>query len=134
MPLTPFHIIAAAPIKKFFPNYFSWIWFSIVNILIDLEVIYYFLATGVPSHQFYHSLMGVTIIGIVCFIVGVLFNCKKIPLFVGCLLGSMSHYLLDGILYIEMNTIFYGLISSTYLHIICVVLFILGIKVFQNKV
>ena len=41
--ITPFHIVAATPIKLLFPKHFSLLWFSIVNILIDIEVVYYFL-------------------------------------------------------------------------------------------
>ena len=75
--ITPFHIVAATPIKIFFPKHFSLLWFSIVNILIDLEVIYYFLATGYPSHKFFHSIIGVSIIGFSCFILSVLLKQKK---------------------------------------------------------
>ena len=55
--ITPFHIAAAVPIKFLFPKQFSLLWFSIVNILIDIEVVYYFLTTGYPSHKFFHSII-----------------------------------------------------------------------------
>ena len=85
--ITPFHIVAATPIKIFFPKHFSLLWFSIVNILIDLEVIYYFLATGYPSHKFFHSIMGVSVIGFSCFILSVLLNQKNYQVFLDVLLG-----------------------------------------------
>ena len=74
--ITPFHIAAATPIKLLFPKQFSLLWFSIVNVLIDIEVIYYFLITGYPSHKFFHSILGVSIIGFGCFFLSVLFKQK----------------------------------------------------------
>ena len=47
--ITPFHIIAATPIKFIFPKQFSLLWFSIVNIIIDK--VYYFLTTGYPRKK-----------------------------------------------------------------------------------
>ena len=93
--ITPLHIVAATPIKIFFPKHFSLLWFSIVNILIDLEVIYYFLDTGYPSHRFFHSIMGVSIIGFSCFVFSVLLKQKKLPSFLGCTIGAYSHYTID---------------------------------------
>ena len=66
MPITPFHIIAAAPIKAIIPRHFSWSIFSLTNIFIDLEPITYFIFTGVPSHKFFHSIFGATLIGLIC--------------------------------------------------------------------
>ena len=66
MPITPFHIIAAAPIKAIIPRHFSWSIFTLTNIFIDLEPITYFIFTGVPSHKFFHSIFGATLIGLIC--------------------------------------------------------------------
>ena len=66
MPITPFHIIAAAPIKAIIPRHFSWSIFTLTNIFIDLEPITYFIFTGVPSHKFFHSILGATLIGLIC--------------------------------------------------------------------
>ena len=79
--ITPFHIIAATPIKLIFPRQFSLLWFSIVNIIIDIEVIYYFLTTGLPSHKFFHGILGVSIIGFSCFAVSVLLKQKSYQVF-----------------------------------------------------
>jgi membrane-bound metal-dependent hydrolase YbcI (DUF457 family) len=66
MPITPFHIIAAAPIKAIIPRHFSWSIFTLTNIFIDLEPITYFIFTGIPSHRFFHSIFGTTILGLIC--------------------------------------------------------------------
>jgi membrane-bound metal-dependent hydrolase YbcI (DUF457 family) len=66
MPITPFHIIAAAPIKAIIPRHFSWSIFALTNIFIDLEPITYFVFTGIPSHKFFHSILGATLLGLIC--------------------------------------------------------------------
>jgi membrane-bound metal-dependent hydrolase YbcI (DUF457 family) len=66
MPITPFHIIAAAPIKAIVPRHFSWSIFALTNIFIDLEPITYFIFTGIPSHKFFHSILGATLLGLLC--------------------------------------------------------------------
>jgi membrane-bound metal-dependent hydrolase YbcI (DUF457 family) len=66
MPITPFHIIAAAPIKAIIPRHFSWSIFTLTNIFIDLEPITYFIITGTPSHKFFHSILGATFLGLIC--------------------------------------------------------------------
>jgi len=66
MPITPFHIIAAAPIKAIIPRHFSWSIFTLTNVFIDLEPITYFIFTGVPSHKFFHSIFGATLLGLIC--------------------------------------------------------------------
>ena len=93
--ITPFHIAAATPIKLLFPKQFSLLWFSIVNIIIDIEVIFYFLTTGLPSHKFFHSILGVSIIGFSCFVISVLLKQKKLPSFLGCIIGAYSHHAID---------------------------------------
>lgn len=51
MPITPFHLIAIAPIKAIAPRKFSWSAFALTNILIDLEPITLFLITlGMEPH------------------------------------------------------------------------------------
>jgi hypothetical protein len=49
MPITPFHVIAAAPIKAIFPRHFSWSIFTLTNIFIDIEPITYFIFTVVRN-------------------------------------------------------------------------------------
>ena len=64
MPFTTYHLIAGTAAKSITPKYFCFSTFALTNILIDSEVLYYLLATGIPSHKFFHTLFGVTLIGI----------------------------------------------------------------------
>ena len=68
---------------------------SIVNIFIDVEVVYYYFTTGIPSHKFFHGILGVSIIGFSCFIISILLKQKKISSFMGCIIGAYSHYAID---------------------------------------
>lgn len=64
MPITPFHLIAIAPIKAIAPSKFSWSVFALTNILIDLEPITLFVITLNPQHLFFHTIIGATLIAI----------------------------------------------------------------------
>ena len=66
MPLTPFHIVAGASIKSVFPKNFSWSVFTLTNIIIDTEVLYYLFTTGEFSHKFFHTILGASLIAILC--------------------------------------------------------------------
>ena len=143
MPITPFHIIAAAPIKAIIPRYFSWSIFTLTNIFIDLEPITYFIFTGVPSHKFFHSILGATLIGLI----GALFFRKlcgnyimkwnknlhpidrkwlevrnpKINVFealLGGLIGAWSHLILDSMMHEDINPL-WPFISENILLNIC---------------
>ena len=93
--ITPLHMIAATPVKFIFPKHFSLLWFSIVNVLIDIEVLYYIIIAAWPIHRFFHTLLGVSIVGFGCFILSLLFTKNRISSFTGCIIGAYSHYLID---------------------------------------
>ena len=94
--ITPIHIMAAVPVKIIFPRYFSLVWFSIVNILIDVEVLYYLIMSEWPIHRFFHSLVGVSLVGFGCLIIGLFMTQNKVACFFGCIVGAYSHYIIDG--------------------------------------
>jgi hypothetical protein len=60
MPVTPFHIAAGLLFKAYAPARVSWVVFALVNILIDLEPILWYLLTGDPAHRQLHSYLGAT--------------------------------------------------------------------------
>ena len=66
MPVTPFHLLAIIPLKAIAPRRFSWSVFALTNVVIDLEPITYFLITLYPSHRFFHTIIGATLIAILC--------------------------------------------------------------------
>lgn len=139
MPITPFHIIAAAPIKAIIPRHFSWSIFTLTNVFIDLEPISYFLFTGIPSHKFFHSILGATLLGLISALYfrrlcenyilkwnknlhpidRKWFEVKnsKISLFEGItggLIGAWSHLLLDSMMHFDIKPL-WPFISSNLL-------------------
>ena len=66
MPVTPFHLLAIIPLKAIAPHRFSWSVFALTNVVIDLEPITYYLITLYPSHNFFHTIIGATLIAILC--------------------------------------------------------------------
>ncbi len=66
MPVTPFHLLAIIPLKAIAPRSFSWSVFALTNVVIDLEPITYYLITLYPSHRFFHTIIGATLIAILC--------------------------------------------------------------------
>ena len=66
MPVTPFHLLAIIPLKAIAPHRFSWSVFALTNVIIDLEPITHFLITLYPSHRFFHTIDGATLIAILC--------------------------------------------------------------------
>ncbi len=66
MPITPFHLIAITPVKAIAPKHFSWSIFVLTNVIIDLEPITLFLVTMNPQHLFFHTILGATLIAVLC--------------------------------------------------------------------
>ena len=66
MPVTPFHLLAIIPLKAIAPHRFSWSVFALTNVIIDLEPITYYLITLYPSHRIFHTIIGATLIAILC--------------------------------------------------------------------
>lgn len=128
MPITPFHLIAAAPLKAITPRRFSWSVFCLTNILIDLEPITCFLITLEPRHMFFHTIIGATLVAfisatygrILCESVIKIWNeeikgnfeakwlssdvhISKISAWIGALLGAWSHLLLDSFIHADIK-------------------------------
>ena len=124
MPVTPFHLLAITPIKAIAPRKFSWSVFALVNVLIDLEPISYFLITLSPEHHFFHTIIGATLIAILAARFGRSFcegaikiwndeikskwliadpNISKVAAWSGALIGAWSHLLLDSFMHDDIK-------------------------------
>ena len=130
MPFTPFHIVAGTSVKSVFPKYFSWSTFALTNILIDCEALYYYFTTGVLSHKFFHTIIGVSIVAIICATLGKpicelglrIWNknfkmekikwlktdikINKISSWSGALIGAYSQLIFDSIMHRDMTPFF----------------------------
>lgn len=156
MPITPFHLLAATPLKAIAPQKFSWSVFALVNILIDLEPIAYFLITLNPAHRFFHTIIGASLIAVLGATYGRRFceiairiwndeikskwltfevNISKVAAWNGALIGAWSHLLLDCFMhddikplhpFTDSNTLL-GMLSIPILHSICVASGLIGL-------
>lgn len=156
MPVTPFHIVAAAPIKAFAPRKFSWMVFALTNILIDLEPITCYLITLEPRHLFFHTVIGATLVAVFAATIGKVWCEKAMELWneedqmgswtisdtfipkqsawIGALLGAWTHLLLDSFMHDDITPLspfsmanpLLGKIDILTLHITCIIFGIIG--------
>jgi len=127
MPFTPFHIAAGASVKAIAPKHFSWSIFTLTNILIDCEPLYYHFTEGMLSHKFFHSIIGASIVAIVGATLGKplceyglkLWNNSLAPedkrwlgsgvkisylsAWTGAVIGAYSHLILDSIMHLDIK-------------------------------
>ena len=127
MPITPFHLIAGSSLKVIAPRYFSWVTFALTNILIDLEPITLYLITLNPGHEFFHTIVGATIIAILVATVGrrpcellldlwnndlkgkerlwlsVNSNISKTSSWIGAITGAWTHLFLDSLMHDDIR-------------------------------
>jgi len=158
MPFTPFHFGPGLALKGLARPVFSWSAFVIAQVLIDCETLYYLLHHQYPVHRFFHSFLGATAAGLVAagswlLIVRVVTvvlpdvmvsrmhstshvrsEFSFLAIFLGGLLGGISHPFLDGIMHPDVRPFmpfsnrnpFLGLIGVGVLHVACVVAAVLG--------
>ena len=127
MPFTPFHIAAGASVKAIVPKHFSWSIFTLTNILIDCEPLYYHFTEGMLYHKFFHSIIGATIVAAICATLGKplceyglkLWNNSLAPedkrwlgsgikishlsAWTGAVIGAYSHLILDSIMHLDIK-------------------------------
>jgi len=62
MPFTPFHFGLGAALHAVAPRQLSFLAFCAVNVLIDVEPLYYMLTDRYPWHRFFHTYVGATLL------------------------------------------------------------------------
>ena len=144
MPFTPYHIDAGTSVKSVFPKYFSFSTFTLTNVLIDCEVLYFYFTTGFLSHKFFHTIIGVLIVAIICATLGKpvcefglrvwnktlkMVNIKwfkteiKINYFSswgGAITGALSQLILDSIMHRDMKPLFPFSYENIFLRIVSI--------------
>jgi hypothetical protein len=163
MPFTPFHFGPGLFGKSLFAHTFSWISFVVVQIAIDCETLYYILQKEYPLHRFFHTFLGATLAGLI--VGGLLIAVRKLlerlatqfqiqalrpsfqselsntGLFVGALIGGVSHPLLDGIMHRDVipfapwttaNPLL-RVINLEMLHLGCVLLGFVGLVIVATR-
>jgi hypothetical protein len=127
MPVTPFHVGPGLFFKAIAPRHVSLTVFVGVNVAIDLEPITWFLLTGDPIHGLLHTLIGATVLALVCAHWGRMV-CERLlrwwnsllspaqskwlavvsvitprAAMVSALLGTWSHVLLDSLMHTDVR-------------------------------
>ena len=158
MPFTPFHLGPGLALKGLARPVFSWCAFAASQVLIDCETLYYLLRQQYPVHRFFHSFLGATAAGLaaaglwllIARVVTVALPDLMVSLtrstspvrsefsfpavFLGGLVGGISHPFLDGIMHPDVrpfmpfsnNDPFLGLIGVGTLHVACLLAAVLG--------
>lgn len=127
MPFTPFHFGPGLAIKSVATRHFSWLAFVVVQVVIDVETLYYLVQRAYPIHRHLHTFIGATLTGILvgCLLILIRLSAEKLSqkiknyfhqlspplsaeisnagLLLGALLGGCTHPLLDGIMHSDIH-------------------------------
>ena len=127
MPVTPLHLGPGVALKAVAPRHVSFTIFAFTQLLIDLEVLYYFAQNDWHMHRHLHTYLGSTLIAVISVVIGRpicqwllkkwnnhlslkqkkwLFMEPVIPLksaVLGAALGAYSHVLLDSIMHYDIK-------------------------------
>lgn len=68
MPLPPYHLGPGLAFKAIGRSYFSLINYTLSQVLIDVEPLYWLLTQQPPWHRFCHTLLGASLVGLVTII------------------------------------------------------------------
>lgn len=145
MPITPFHFGPGAAFHAVAPTHVSFLAFCTVNVLIDIEPLYYMLTHQERLHRFCHTYVGATLVALAAFALflacrwfadrfWLLNPCKwqslsLLAVALGAVAGSYSHIVLDSVMhsditpfapFSEANPLF-RVISLPALHWVCFV-------------
>ena len=122
MPFTPFHFGPGLAIKGLIPNQFSFSMFALANVAMDLEPLYRMWRIEMPLHGFSHTLSGAALITVGSALLGRFaikrtwrlyerwsaeagepFEIAWLQAWMGALLGTGSHLLLDAVMHTDMH-------------------------------
>lgn len=153
MPITPFHFGPGAAIHAIVPRYVSFLAFCAVNVLIDVETLYYMLTRQYPWHRFFHTYLGATIAVVATVVLFAallklasvrlppnLLGWKQLtmrPVVIGAAVGGYSHIVLDSLMHPDIHPLspfspanaLAGIVSLSGLHLSCVALGVIGLAI-----
>ena len=122
MPFTPLHMGPGLAIKGLIPNHFSLSVFALVNVVMDIEPLYRMWRIEPPLHGLSHTLTGALVIAVGAVLLGrkaltagwklheklagedeETFRMSWTQAWIGALLGTGSHLLLDAVMHADMR-------------------------------
>ncbi len=148
MPFTPLHMGPGLAVKAALHRKFSLMVFGWSQIVIDLQPLFVLLTGRGELHGFSHTLLGATLIGLLCGVTGkhlgefglrVLREHRHLPIswrvsFGSALIGTYSHIFIDSVMHVDvfplsplsMDSPLRGIISIETLHVWCLVAAVVG--------
>lgn len=154
MPFTPIHLGAGLAAQAVGQRHFSFLIFGGSQVLIDIEPLLGIIYGWPVLHGISHTLGGALVIGAMAALTGkpisqwVLHYFKQSyqslswqVAFVSAYIGTFSHIALDAIMHSDMNPFWplqrgnswLGLITIAQLHLLCLLLFIIGLAIMAFK-
>jgi membrane-bound metal-dependent hydrolase YbcI (DUF457 family) len=133
MPFTPFHFGPGAALYAVAPQHLSFLAFCSVNVLMDVEPLYYMLTDQYPWHRFFHTYVGATLM--LAATVGLFILARwlagrvSVPnwftwqeltvrqVTIGAAAGSYSHIAFDSIMHPDIQPLFPFSKSNTLLQV-----------------
>jgi len=122
MPFTPFHFGPGLLIKAALPNHFSLSTFALANVAMDVEPLYHLLRGDTQLHGASHTVFGAVVIAAGEAVFGRIFirrawrgyerlssnagspfHISQAQAWLGALLGTFSHLLLDALMHGDMH-------------------------------
>lgn len=151
MPVTTFHLGPGTLVKACMPRWFSLSAFALTQIVIDTESGYHLLRQEWPIHRHLHSLalagLAGLLTGTAVFLAARIVKPPKfsvpkseiglLPAHLGGLAGGLSHSILDSFMHFDLmpfwpfsnNNPMLDTLSTSALHILCVLSGLLGVTV-----
>lgn len=159
MPFTPLHMGPGALLKAALGRRFSLIGFGVSQVVIDLEPLLRMLCNDAVLHGPSHTLVGALVVALVSLpltewlyprlatfwnpqadfhhlhFARMAENPARTALATGCLVGGLSHVLIDGVMHADLQPLWpftatqpwYGLIEIDQLHLICLLSGVTGL-------
>lgn len=148
MPFTPLHMGPGLTIKAVLNKKFSLMVFGWSQVVIDLQPLFVLLTGRGELHGFSHTLLGATLIGLLCGATGkhlgelglrILREPRHLPIswgvsFGSALIGTYSHIFIDSVMHMNVlplmplskDSPLRGIISIDALHVLCLVAAVVG--------
>ena len=138
MPFTPFHFGPGLLIKGLIPGRFSLSMYALANVAMDVEPLYHLLHDDTQLHGATYSLLGAGLIGIGTALwgrivirrawqfyerwsgnAGTPFHITSQQVWLGALLGTFSHVLMDAVMHIDVHPFLPLIDANPWLDISC---------------
>lgn len=148
MPFTPLHMGPGLAVKAVMERKFSLLVFGWSQVVIDLQPLIAITTGRIELHGFSHTLMGATLIGLLCGATGkhlgewglhVLRRPRHLPIswgvsFASAFIGTFSHVLIDSVMHADVLPFYpfnqaspmHAFISIDALHVLCLATAVLG--------